>query len=108
MNKHQTEEYKTMLKEAIEVDGLQFALDALQEECAELITAISHLRRNRCDSVKVIEELADMVMLADMVRVGIDDEIGFYDYIKQKSEKVGDKIKFKKGGKSSYPIKSTS
>ena len=97
MNKHQSDEYKSMLKEAIEVDGLQFALDALQEECSELISAISHLRRGRCDTTKVIEELADVIMMGDMVRIGLDNEIGFYDYIKAKSEKVGNKIRFKKG-----------
>jgi hypothetical protein len=69
--------YKEMLKSAVEEDGMQFILDALQEECAELITAISHLRRGRVGIIDVIREAADVQIMLDMARVGIDDEVGF-------------------------------
>lgn len=96
MDKHQSDKYKKMLKEAIEVDGLEFCISCLVEECAEFTVAVSHYRRGRCDITKVMEELADVVMMADVVRTGVDDEIGFQDYIKAKSERIGDRITFKK------------
>ena len=89
-------EYKRMLKEAIETDGLQFALDCLQEEAAELIVAINHLRRKRVDTRKVIEEMANVSLMLDMCKVGINDEIGFQNEINSKSKKIGESIKWKK------------
>lgn len=96
MNK---KEYKKMLKDGIETDGLQFCLDCLQEECAELITAISHVRRGRVKYGKIIMEMADVAIMSDMCRIGIDNEIGFNDRIKFKSDIIGNAIKFKKGVK---------
>jgi NTP pyrophosphatase (non-canonical NTP hydrolase) len=89
-------EYKRMLKEAIETDGLQFCLDCLQEEAAELIVAINHLRRKRVDTRKVIEEMANVSLMLDMCKVGINDEIGFQNEINSKSKKIGESIKWKR------------
>ena len=89
-------EYKRMLKEAIETDGLQFCLDCLQEEAAELIVAINHLRRKRVDTRKVIEEMANVSLMLDMCKLGINDEIGFQNEIDSKSKKIGESIKWKK------------
>ena len=88
--------YKRMLKEAIETDGLQFCLDCLQEEAAELIVAINHLRRKRVDTRKVIEEMANVSLMLDMCKVGINDEVGFQNEIDSKSKKIGESIKWKK------------
>lgn len=88
--------YKRMLKEAIETDGLQFCLDCLQEEAAELIVAINHLRRKRVDTRKVIEEMANVSLMLDMCKLGINDEIGFQNEIDSKSKKIGESIKWKK------------
>ena len=88
--------YKRMLKEAIETDGLQFCLDCLQEEAAELIVAINHLRRKRVDTRKVIEEMANVSLMLDMCKVGINDEIGFQNEINSKSKKIGESIKWKR------------
>ena len=85
-----------MLKEAIETDGLQFCLDCLQEEAAELIVAINHLRRKRVDTRKVIEEMANVSLMLDMCKLGINDEIGFQNEIDSKSKKIGESIKWKK------------
>jgi len=89
-------EYKRMLKEAIETDGLQFCLDCLQEEAAELIVAINHLRRKRVDTRKVIEEMANVSLMLDMCKLGINDEIGFQNEINSKSKKIGESIKWKR------------
>lgn len=92
---HNSQEYQEMLLHAVRNDGLQFCLDALQEECSELIQAISHLRRGRSGTDEVISEMADVMIMMDMVRVGIEGEHGFYDKIKSKCKTIGDKIKFK-------------
>ena len=89
-------EYKRMLKEAVETDGLQFCLDCLQEEAAELIVAINHLRRKRIDTRRVVEEMANVSLMLDMCKVGINDEIGFQNEINSKSKKIGESIKWKK------------
>jgi NTP pyrophosphatase (non-canonical NTP hydrolase) len=100
MDKHrQLEEYKKMLSDAIDTDGIDFCIDCLVEECAELIVAIRHYRRGRTNVNKVIEEMADVNLMCDMVRVGLDNEIGFSDIIKQKSIRVGERIAFKKSKK---------
>ena len=93
----QTKEYRDMLREAIEVDGLEFCLSCLVEEAAEFTVAVSHYRRGRVSISKVLEELADVVLMADAVRIGIDNETGFSDIIRAKSERMGNRVSFKKG-----------
>lgn len=90
------EDYRKMLKDAVTTDGLQFCLDALQEECGELVAAISHLRRKRVGDRRVIEEMANVSLMLDMCRMGMDDEVGFCDEIERKSKKIGDVIRWKK------------
>ena len=92
MNK---DEYTELLKTGLEHDGLQFCLDALQEECAELIQAISHHRRGRCGQVHVIREMADVVLMVDMVKLGMTGDPHFEHYIKRKAEDIGFFIKWK-------------
>lgn len=87
--------YKKMLTSGVKKDGLRFCLDALQEECGELITAISHHRRGRKDDTHLILEMADVQIMLDMCRIGIDNEVGFAREIKRKAQKLRDIIKFK-------------
>lgn len=89
-------EYKKMLEEAVETDGIQFCLNCLQEEAAELIVAINHLRRGRVNTRRVVEEMANVSLMLDMCRVGIDDEIGFENEINSKSIKIGAVVSWKK------------
>lgn len=91
-----TAQYMEMIEQGIENDGLQFCLDALQEEAAELIQRISHLRRNRCGRDRVIEEMADVQIMIDMVKFGMDGDIGFDYRILQKAAEIGFMIKWKK------------
>lgn len=47
--------------------------DFLVEECAELIQAIQHYKRNRKDSYnKVVNEMADVYLLMDCVKFWLD------------------------------------
>lgn len=59
---------------AIEAWGADAQLTHIQEELAELIVAISHLRRGRCDADHVAEEVADVILCMGTARVlvGVD------------------------------------
>lgn len=60
-------------KDFLEFYGLQNRLDLLQEECTELAAAISHFRRQRDGSdAEWMEELADVFIVAEQVREGLD------------------------------------
>ena len=89
------DEYQQMLRLAVEKDGSQFCLDALQEECAELIQAISHHRRGRCDQIQIIREMADVKLMMDMVQMAIAGKMHFDHFIDQKAREIGFKIKWK-------------
>ncbi len=49
-----------ILKAALDKFGLESQLDMVIEECAELIIAIQHYRRDRCVWDNVSAELADV------------------------------------------------
>ena len=99
MNKHHSDKYRKMLLDCIETDGLQFCLDCAQEEAAEVIQAINHFRRKRKTASEVITEMADLTIMLEMCRIGLDNEKGFADRIESKTAKIGENIKFKKGVK---------
>jgi len=64
-----------------------------QEECAELIVALSHLLRNRPGAKeKLIEELADVkLMTSQIIRYVGEEEVN--DMIDFKSDRVKRKLK---------------
>ena len=47
--------------------GVPAQLDMMIEECGELIVAIHHLRRNKCDIDDVCEEIADVLFVAEQL-----------------------------------------
>jgi NTP pyrophosphatase (non-canonical NTP hydrolase) len=55
------------------------------EECAELILAISHYRRGRVSKKKVCEEIADVLICAEQMR--LDFGAADVDRIKRTKEK---------------------
>lgn len=66
----QTETYEGfVLKEAIRVYGPGAQREQLAEECAELIVAISHFRRGRIGHAELAEEMADVEIMIDQMRV---------------------------------------
>jgi hypothetical protein len=86
-----------MLQEAIMVDGLDFCLNALQEECAELIVAISHLRRERCGRSQVMMEMADVQIMFDLVLTGFGHGRVMLDrMIYEKATIIGEKVRFRR------------
>ncbi len=49
-------------------------IDMLVEECGELIAAINRWRRGRTNTLPVIEEIADVEILIEQMRVVFDPE----------------------------------
>lgn len=70
-----------LFKEAIKKYGFMAQLGVLQEECAELIVAASHIRRDREGAInEFIEELVDVHIMLKQVeeylnRIGYSEEI---------------------------------
>lgn len=63
-----TEERRKIYRKAMEAWGFDAQARVCQEECAELITAISHLSRNREDAMmEVVEELADTYIMVGQI-----------------------------------------
>ena len=92
MNK---KDYQKLLQTGLDNDGIQFCLNALQEECAELVVAISHFRRGRANEDYVVREMADVKLMIDMVKLGLSDDISFDHYIERKAKNIGMYIRWK-------------
>lgn len=90
-------EYWQMLQYGLDRDGIEFILNTLQEECAELIVAISHLRRGRVTIDEVVEEMADVRMMTDMAKLGLVGDHEFLHVIFRKAVRLGRKIKWSNG-----------
>jgi len=83
---------RELYDECIEFWGVKAQLRQTQEECAELILAISHFLRNRPNSLKnLVEETADVyLMLNQIIRiVGKSNVMKVVDF---KSDRVKDKL----------------
>jgi NTP pyrophosphatase (non-canonical NTP hydrolase) len=52
-------------KRAVYAYGRELQLDCLIEEMAELMVALNHHRRHRVPAEKVIEEIADVLVMLD-------------------------------------------
>ena len=67
----------SILDGAIKQWGVDAQLDMLVEECAELIKAIQHMKRERCGWNEVAEEIADVrIMTAQFHTLdGVSDMI---------------------------------
>jgi len=64
--------------------GAEAQYDQAIEECAELITALKHLKRGKADEQKVIAELADVYLMvgqlsymfgSDKLEKAVDDKL---------------------------------
>lgn len=63
-----TEDRRRIYKKAMDAWGFRAQARVLQEECAELITAVSHLLRGREEGMKeVVEELADAYIMIGQI-----------------------------------------
>ena len=55
--------YEAIYRATLEKWGEQAQHDQAVEECAELIAALKHYRRNKIDKQAVIDELADVTLM---------------------------------------------
>ncbi len=71
--------------------GIKFQFEMLVEECAELIVAIHHLNRKRSDTLPVLEEIADVLLMIEQISLVLDTSM--IDKIKkQKIHRLGERI----------------
>jgi NTP pyrophosphatase (non-canonical NTP hydrolase) len=56
-----TEEIRKLYARCVSLWGIHAQEDMVKEECAELITAISHFQRGRVDQEKVLGEIIDVL-----------------------------------------------
>ena len=52
-----------LYRSTVEVWGEQAQYDQAAEECAELIAALMHYRREKVDAQQVVDELADVTLM---------------------------------------------
>ena len=55
--------------DAIRNWGVDAQIDMVYEECGELLTAVSRLRRGRCTIDDVVTEMADVSIMIDQLNV---------------------------------------
>lgn len=74
--------------------GLKAQLNQLQEECAELITAISHYMRGRDNEHKEIdEEMADVKIILKQIEYLLDNKKEVKEVYKSKMQRELERIK---------------
>lgn len=72
-----------LLKQALEEWGLVAQSDMCIEECAELIVAVRHWQRGRPNCLEELaEELADVSLMLEQMRLSFGDLMAKYEKIK--------------------------
>lgn len=61
--------------------GLDLQLDMLQEECAELVQAVSKYRRGKCSEIGLAEEMADVYIMLEQIRYLLNNQPEVKDWI---------------------------
>lgn len=83
---------KELLKEVLDHFGFHYQLRQTQEECGELIVAINHVFRHRANVNSLLEEIADVEIMINQLKLFFDPEV--YDVIKrQKLTRIRDFVK---------------
>jgi len=79
---------KFLAQKAWDLWGTDAQLNMVIEECAELIDAIQKWRRNRIDSVKVLEEVVDVELMLEQMKVILGMPMLFENIKKNKLEQL--------------------
>jgi len=91
------EELNKLYRDCLKFWGLRAQARMTQEECSELILAVSHFLRGRKDSdLDVIEELADVYLMIHQMMYHFGKE-RVMDVVDFKSNRVKDKLNVYKG-----------
>ncbi len=64
-----------ILQQAVKKWGIDFQMMMAQEECGELIAAISQFKRGRKDKKQLAEEIADVEIMCSQLRIIIGHNI---------------------------------
>jgi NTP pyrophosphatase (non-canonical NTP hydrolase) len=82
-----------IFKATLDKWGVEAQYDQTIEECAELITALKHFKRGKASETKIIEELADVLLMThqlifmlgeDRVSQAIDNKLRKLEKLLQK------------------------
>lgn len=66
------QEFRETCYRALKHYGMPHQINILQEECGELVAAISHYRRNREGALdRLISELADVIIMTRQITLSI-------------------------------------
>jgi len=68
------------IQSALETFGKDFNIRQCQEECAELIVALNHFVRGRCEPKDVLSELADVRIMCQVMLELFDGENNYTNY----------------------------
>lgn len=88
------EEREHIYRRALSVWGSEAQLGMVQEECAELIAAIQRLKRGRVGIRAVVEEAADVAIMAEQVRVLFGERL-FDDIRDRKIARLRERLQVK-------------
>ena len=80
-------EQKEILSQAIHKYGVEKQENQCIEECAELTTALLHLRRGKCQPADVITEIADVIIMCEQMKLIYGTAI-VDEEVKRKVEKL--------------------
>jgi NTP pyrophosphatase (non-canonical NTP hydrolase) len=92
------EDLKDPFKEIADHYGLESQLDMLQEECAELIQAVSKYRRAKCTDDHLAEEIADVHIMTVQIIDLLDIEFEVNNWVDRKLQRQLERIKGEEHG----------
>lgn len=79
---------KYQIHSVIGTFGERFNIDQCQEECAELIVALNHFRRGRCSKEDVLEEIADVRIMTELMLEIFDGDNGYKTFKEIERKKI--------------------
>lgn len=78
------EELKAIYNKALNTYGINAQLSIIIEECGELITEITRIKRGRTTKEKIITELADVQIMIEQIAF----YYGLDNFLKEKNRKL--------------------
>lgn len=60
---------REVYKDAIKKNGKEMQLNVIKEELAELLVAINHYERGKCDIIGVVTEIADVYICLEQLNI---------------------------------------
>ena len=87
------EEQQAVLQDAVDTYGMDNQMKVLQEECGELIVAVSHYQRGRVNAFdNIVEELADVTIMIKQMLYALDADVPFEFYCEKKINRLKERL----------------